>query len=360
MIIIIICKKVLKDNSFKTKIFIIDQLKLLNKDENYRNIDVIFIHSQTAFHLALLDKLFKLTSLQSNDSTPFSFLIDNISLTGFAEYLVWQQQNNVHGFIISDLKNSFPMSSSIQYKPSTDLIHSKVHLLCSDLSILPINQKINQRYLEKYNKRQMLISCRNALTKLHENGHFICKLTDTLTRFTTGLIYLLYYSFKSICILRPFTLDPSSSQRFLVCYQLKSSVNQRIIDHLDHLLKYEKTEDILEVVPLKCLLDSEFQQYIADTSQRLIQREIQALSKRLWLIEHIDDDDEEIDLRISDDDWKEAHDCVSVERRSSSSSDEPDSGIQLPFGWIKRWSKREERFYYFGTSSVQSRWEPSN
>ena len=52
-------------------------------------------------------------------------------------------------------------------------------------------------YLEQYNKRQMLISCRNALTKLQENGHFICKLTDTLTRFTTGLIFRLYFFAKS-------------------------------------------------------------------------------------------------------------------------------------------------------------------
>ncbi|CAF1594374.1 unnamed protein product, partial [Adineta ricciae] len=229
----------------------------------------------------------------------------------------------------------------------------------SDLSILPMDQKINRRYLEQYNKRQMLIACRNALTNIHENGHFICKLTDTLTRFTTGLIYLLYRSFKSICILRPFTLDPSSSERFLVCYQLQSPVNQSIIKHLDDLLlRYEKTEDILEVVPVKCLIEPEFQQYIADTSQRLLQREIEGLDKYLWLVEN--GQDQKIDLTMSNEDLNEAHDCVTVERRRPASSDEPDSGIELPFGWIKQWSKRGEQFYYFNTQTKESRWEPPN
>ncbi|CAF4552395.1 unnamed protein product, partial [Rotaria magnacalcarata] len=50
--------------------------------------------------------------------------------------------------------------------------------------------------------------------------------------------------------------------------------------------KYEETENILEVVPLNCLLEPQFQQYLADTSQRLLQREIQALDKRLWHIDH--------------------------------------------------------------------------
>lgn len=222
-----------------------------------------------------------------NDSTPLSFIIDNKSLTGFAEYLVWQQQDQINGFIISDLQTSFPQSSSVIIKKQIDLNDSKVHLFFSDISILPMNIKINQRYIEQYNKRQLIISCRYALTKIHQGGHFICKLRDTLTRFTSGIIYLLYRSFKSICIIRPFTLDPASSERFLICQQFKSSTDISIVQYLNSLLKYDKIEDILEVVPLKCLLETQFQQYMANTSQRLLQREIQALDKRLWYINDI-------------------------------------------------------------------------
>ncbi|CAF1297361.1 unnamed protein product [Rotaria sordida] len=340
----------------RAKIFISDQLELLNKEERYRNIHGIYIHFQTAFQLASLDKIFQLTSTNPNNSSPLSFIIDNKSLTGFAEYLVWQQQYHVDGLILCDLYNSFPISSSVICKSQIDQNHPKVHLFFSDLSILPINIEINRRYIEQYNKRQLIISCQRALTMLNNGGHFVCKILDTLTRFTAGFIYLLYCSFKSITIIRPFTLDPAGPERFLVCRELKYPVHQSIIQHLDKLLKHEKIENILEIVPLKCLIEPQFQQYMADTSQRLLQREIQALNKRLWYINY--KNDEEIDLMINEEHWKEAHECITVLRRLRPATVEPDSGITLPIGWIKQWSKREERFYYFNTNTGDSCWEP--
>ena len=210
------------------------------------------------------------------------FIIDNISLSGFAEYLVWQQQNNVNGLLVSHLKVPFPMSSSVITKPYIDADHPKVHLLFSDVCILPPSIKINRRHTEENTKRPFILACRRALNRVVEGGHFVCKLSDTLTRFTAGLIYLLYRSFKNVCILRPFTLDPASAERFLICRELNYPVDVRIIQHLDHLMTNEKMEDVLEVVPLKCLIELQFQQYMADTNQRLLQREIQALTKRLW------------------------------------------------------------------------------
>jgi hypothetical protein len=275
-------------------------------------------------------------------------------LTGFAEYLIWQQQDQITGLLISDLNTSFTMSRNVIVKSQIVSDYPKVHLFFSDISILPANVKIDKRYMEQYNKRQLIISCRYALTKLHEGGHFICKLLDTLTRFTTGLIYLLYRSFKSICILRPFTLDPASSERFLICRELKYPVDISIIQYLNSLLKYEKIEDILEVISLKCLLESQFQQYIADTSQRLIQREIQGLTKRLWYFN--EKNNQQIDL-ITEEDWNEARQCITIPRRSKPLPVEPDSSITLPPGWIKEWSKREGRDYYFNVTTGQSIWE---
>ena len=227
--------------------------------------------------------------MDSNDSSRFSFIIDNKSLIGFAEYLVWQQQDHVNGLILSDEDNSFEIGSFVDFKSDIDSSNATAHLFCSDVSILPSNHAVNARYTEQYTKRQFIISCRRALTKLRENGHFVCKLLDTFTRFTAGLVYLLYRSFKSIYILRPFTLDPANSERFLICYQLKYPIDQSIICHLDELSQSENTENILEIVPLKCLLEPPFQKYMADTSQRLLQREIQGLSKRLWYIDSKND-----------------------------------------------------------------------
>ncbi|CAF4017157.1 unnamed protein product, partial [Adineta steineri] len=348
--------KIKNNEKFKNiRIFISDQLELLNSGEKYGNHGS-FINYQIAFQLASLDKIFTLTSINVDDSTRLSFIIENSTLTGFAEYLTWQQQDDLNGFIISDEKYIFPFNSSIHYKPDIDSIPSKVHLFFSDLTILPLNQKINQRYLEIYNKNQMLISCRNALNKLNENGHFVCKLTDTLTRFTTSLIYLLYCLFKSVTIIRPFTLDPSSSHRFLVCQGLKYPVNKSVTQYLEDLLQHNQTENILEIISVKCLIHPEFQQYIHNTVQRLLQREIQALQKRLYFINH--SNHEQINSMLKDEDLKKAHEYITVSRRSRILCVEPDSGIKLPPGWTKEWSKKEERHYYFNINTGESRWEP--
>ena len=216
------------------------------------------------------------------------FIIDHPSLAGFAEYLVWQQQEQVNGLILSETPASFSHCSSVVYQAQIPANHSKVHLFFSDLTVTFLNIKVNERYLEQYYKRQFIIACRRALVRVQPGGHFICKLGDTLTRFTAGLIYLLYRSFQSVCIVRPFTVDPSGPERFLVCRNLKTSIQISFIQHFDYLLQHhEKTiPDVLEIVPFKCLIEPEFQQYLADASQRLIQREIQALKKRLWYHQH--------------------------------------------------------------------------
>ncbi len=292
-----------------------------------------------------------------NNSSPLLFIIDNISLTGFAEYLVWQQQNNVNGLLISPFKAPFPMSSSVVVKSQIDPNHPKVHLLCSDVAIEPMNITINKRYMERYHKRELAISCRRALARLDEGGHFVCKIFDTLTRFTAGLIYLLYRSFKSICILRPFTLNPASPERFLVCCELKYPVDMTIIQHLDKIILNEKIDDILEVVPLKCLIEPQFQQYMADMSQRLIQREIQGLDKRLWYINH--QNNQQINS-ITQGDWNEARRCITIPRRPKPTPIEPDSGITLPPGWTKEWSTKQKQHYYFNIHTKESVWEPPN
>ena len=66
----------------------------------------------------------------------------------------------------------------------------------------------------------------------------------------------------------------------MVCRELKYPINEFILQHLDLLVGDKKMKNILEVLPSKFLLETQFRQYIADTTQRLLQREIQTLNKR--------------------------------------------------------------------------------
>ncbi len=53
-------EKIKDYSSNKTKLFISDQLEILNKEERFRDIHGIYVNHQTAFQLASLDKIFKL------------------------------------------------------------------------------------------------------------------------------------------------------------------------------------------------------------------------------------------------------------------------------------------------------------
>ncbi len=50
---------------------------------------------------------------------------------------------------------------------------------------------------------------------------------------------------------------------------------------------------------------------------------------------------------IKDEHWKEAHDSVTVVCRTRVLPVEPDSGIRLPSGWTKGWSKKRRMTVLF-------------
>lgn len=47
------------------------------------------------------------------------------------------------------------------------------------------------------------------------DGNFVCKVFDTFTPFTVGLIYILYRVFDQVCMIKPYTSRPANSERFL-------------------------------------------------------------------------------------------------------------------------------------------------
>jgi len=47
-------------------------------------------------------------------------------------------------------------------------------------------------------------------------GHFVCKLFDVFTRFSVGLIYLMYRAFERVALFKPVTSRPANSERYAV------------------------------------------------------------------------------------------------------------------------------------------------
>jgi len=47
----------------------------------------------------------------------------------------------------------------------------------------------------------------------------VCKLFDIFTRFTVGLVYLMYRAFERVALFKPVTSRPANSERCAVSLQ---------------------------------------------------------------------------------------------------------------------------------------------
>lgn len=121
-------------------------------------------------------------------------------------------------------------------------------------------------------------------------GRFVCKIFDTFTLFTNGLIFLLYKCFKSIAIHKPSSSSPCSSERFVICKgKIDNADTKYVIDFLNdcfdmvvnkqeqrkivrrrvrkrlHVIKME----VQKLVPLRIILShAEFFQFIRESNIR--------------------------------------------------------------------------------------------
>ena len=170
-----------------------------------------------------------------------------------------------------------------------------VHFVMADGGFSVEGQENLQEILSK---RLYLCQFLTALGILRVGGHFVCKLFDTFTPFSVGLIYIMYRSFDQVCIFKPNTSRPANSERYLVCKWKKSGTDDAglflfklncILDknELEKIAqkKVEAAErkpvpDILHVVPLECIKnDKVFFDYIYESNMNIGKRQIVFLSK---------------------------------------------------------------------------------
>lgn len=86
-----------------------------------------------------------------------------------------------------------------------------VHLVVADGAVDPTGREMEQEIIHKRIFVGEFIAAL-SLCKVGE-GNFVCKVYDTLTSFTVGLIYLMYASFSSIAICKPAAVRPACSEQ---------------------------------------------------------------------------------------------------------------------------------------------------
>lgn len=310
--------------------------KLLAKESIFENVDknglesarlrsnafqtierTIFLN-QSAVKMANLDFLFHFmftnplnedgtTQVNGNDLLYFADVCAGTG--GFSEYILWRKKWQCKGFSFT-LKsaNDFQLEkNSVDHSETLDTFNgiredgniydpnniesftnyvlkqttNGVHFMMSDASDSVESKEIPK---EIQSKQLYLCQCLTALSVVRDGGHFITKVFDLFTPFSVGLVFLMYKSFRQICIVKPNTSYPGDSERYLVCKWKKSNtkaIRQFLFDMNVYLFEHKNaTTDIKELVPVEIMKDDKhFFNYIYDSNNSIAENQVNASLK---------------------------------------------------------------------------------
>ncbi|XP_045463097.1 cap-specific mRNA (nucleoside-2'-O-)-methyltransferase 1 isoform X2 [Harmonia axyridis] len=286
----------------------------------FERIKSLFFMNRAALKLANIDAVtnFMFTNIDKSDhhcdsKGPFYFADVCAGPGGFTEYILWRKSwlFKGFGFTLKDdhdfqLYNSFCASPSsfqtlygatgdgnICYPDNIADFKTKVlfqtgqkgvHFMTSDGGF---SVKGNETMQEVLSKNIYLCQCLVALEIVRPHGHFVTKMFDVFTRFSVGLIYLMYKCFKKVTILKPNASRPANGERYLICCDLQKNEDvENIRNYLSFVskklweMKHEDKNVVLELVPLKRIKsDSTFYDYILNSNNKIGKRQIAALKK---------------------------------------------------------------------------------
>jgi cap1 methyltransferase len=127
----------------------------------------------------------------------------------------------------------------------------------------------------------------SLLQVLQIGGTFICRVYELLSRFSAGLLYILYRIFEEVAILKPMTSCPTSPERFLICrgftgcktilIEMLLEVNSRMTE-LNSSVSSQL--EVLEIVPMQQLLGEEqFYRFLTLSNERIARHRTQCITR---------------------------------------------------------------------------------
>ncbi|KAJ8309113.1 hypothetical protein KUTeg_013987 [Tegillarca granosa] len=290
----------------------------------YETIRGVFFLNRAAMKMANMDAVldFMFTSPKHVDGTSMVGPNDLLYFAdicagpgGFSEYVLWRSKAEAKGFGMTlkgqndfkleeflagpaemfethygvggihgdgDIFNSDNQAEFTNFVKQNTESHG-VHFVMADGGFSVEGQENIQEILSK---QLYLCQFLVALSVLRKGGHFVCKLFDLFTRFSMGLVYLMYMSFDRVSIYKPVTSRPANSERYIVCRNMKSdieSVRQYMHEINVDLNKYMSStslEDVTDVVPLDVIQnDKDFFTYMYDSNNSLGKLQIMNLHK---------------------------------------------------------------------------------
>ena len=119
-----------------------------------------------------------------------------------------------------------------------------------------------------------------GLSVLKTGGHFVCKLFDTLTAFTISLVYLMYRCFDSVCLFKPNSSRPASSEKYVVCKSKKDNTDEVLQFVMKENSCWDDQTPVKSLVPIKLIIEDEnFIRHVQKCNTYSIRRQIFFLDK---------------------------------------------------------------------------------
>lgn len=132
-------------------------------------------------------------------------------------------------------------------------------------------------------KRDLVSLCITALKLLEDHGMFVCRVCETLTRFSVGLLYIFHHIFDKLTIVKPVMSQLSSPQRFLVCKGFHGD-NKHYVAYLEEVLHKltmlandESAFDVVEIVPMQLLYGEQFHAFVKKMNEQLAHVQLQSI-----------------------------------------------------------------------------------
>ena len=130
-------------------------------------------------------------------------------------------------------------------------------------------------------KRDLVSLCITAVKLLGDHGMFVCRVCETLTRFSVGLLYIFHHMFDKLTIVKPVVSQLSSPQRFLVCKGFHGD-NKHYVAYLEEVLHKltmlandESPFDVVEIVPMQLLYGEQFYAFVKKMNEQLAHAQLQ-------------------------------------------------------------------------------------
>lgn len=311
-----ILQQILKAKTMFDQINREDLKRARSKSNPFEAIDRSIFQNRAAVKIANLDAILNFMFTEPKDENGKLLVKDLLYFAdicagpgGFSEYVLWRKKwvakgfgftlrnemdFNIHSFGAGNTEtfdtfygiredgNIFNPENieSLQKFVLNQTLGIGVHLLMADGGFSVDEKNIQEIVLKQLYLCQFLA----VLSLVREGGHFVVKLFDMFTSFTAGLLFLMHKCFKEICIIKPNSSRPSSSERYVIG-KFKKPNTDTIRSHLFNINQemwdnQDPKVDVLEIIPYEIIKeDRDFFNYLCESNNNIGRNQVVSLLK---------------------------------------------------------------------------------